>query len=944
MNSDERWQRIWEVFEQALERPEADIPVWLAAECGDDAELRREVESLLTAHGAAGGILENTVSLFRLESLAKIDEPASANETVGPYRVLEEIGRGGMAVVYKAEDPRLGRFVALKFLSPNLTSGYQGKQRMISEARAASRLDHPNICTIYDIGETPDGRLYLAMAYYEGRTLADRLLGGPLPAEEALAITAQIARAIGHAHEAGVIHRDIKPSNVLLTSRGEVKVLDFGLAKQGALSITEPGIRLGTVYYASPEQARGKEVDARTDLWSLGATLYEMLTGRPPFPGEDPVAVLYKIVHEDPPPLGPGVPARVARIVRKLLAKNPGARYASAGDLLRDLGVSVSSVSDPQWSRTAGAGGWSWKTVVAALAVPVLVASGALLFLRHPLGRPAPPAPPAPPVPLTSFPGREELASFSPDGSQAAFSWNGPNLDNFDIYVKMIDSPAPLRLTRHEAWESSPAWSPAGNEIAFLRERSDGGVEVLLTTPIGGSERLLASAVCSVRSGLSWSPDGRRILVADRASPHGPPEVAVIDATTGEKQTLAPAPANSVEVRSPVFSPDGRSVAFDVLHGAGLGDTYLLADGEVRRLTSMGGEPEGLAWTSDGDQILCARISSEGRRAMWRVPAAGGVPSPLELGDNPSQPALWPAGSRLAFSKRSTSYGIVRIDARGRLNPPPVSPFIASTRFDATPHYSPDGSRIAFASSRSGGVQIWICDADGTNLRQLTSLGTAGSPRWSPDGSQLAFDSIVEGNADVYVVSARGGPPRRVTTNEAEDVVPSWSGDGRWIYFASLRSGRLQVWKIPSDAGGEAAVNPVQVTTDGGFHANESRDGTVLYYSKSRSPDNAIWRMPVAGGPEELLIDSVSSGWGNWEIARDGIYFVDNRGPAGQFVDTKWSVCFYRFRDRSVSEVVPLIHVPTRGGEGLGVSPDGRWILLGHVVNESDLMLVERFR
>ncbi len=934
------WQRVWEIFEGALEQPPGRRAAWVGEVCDGDESLGDQVSRLLEAHEKEGGLLDTTAGSLASEALVEAD-PASANEQIGPYRVLSEIGRGGMAVVYKAEDPRLGRYVALKFISPHLISSQQAKQRMISEARAASRLDHPNICTIYDIGETHDGRIYLTMAYYEGQTLAERLLKGPVSVAEALAITAQIARALDHAHEAGVIHRDIKPSNVLLTSRGDVKVLDFGLAKQGGLVITEPGTQLGTVYYASPEQASGKQVDARTDLWSLGATLYEMLTGRTPFTGEEAMGVLYQIVHDEPPALGSDVPWPVARVVRKLLAKNPGSRYANARELLVDIGAPVSTGSDPgSVTGIPPAKSRVWQIAFVVLAVALLAVVALPLYIGRTGSQPALETP----IPLTSFPGREELATFSPDGSQVAFTWNGPNQDNFDIYVKFLDSPEALRLTEAPGWDSSPVWSPNGKEIAFLRERPGGVMEVRLTTPIGGPERLLTTVRCSVRSGMSWSSGGERILVANHPSADGSPEVVSIHAGTGEKQTLIRAPENTIEVRSPIVSPDGKKVAFDALRGTGLGDTYLFAGDRLKRLTFTGGEPEGLAWTRDGKHILSARLSSDGRRNMWRVPVSGGDAERVALGENPSQPTVSKMGDRLAFSKRVTYYGIVRIDASHPGNSAAASRFISSTRFDATPHFSPDGERIAFSSSRSGDVEIWVCDADGTNLQQLTKIGVAGSPRWSPDGTSIAFDSIVDGNPDVYVVNANGGQPRRITTDEAVDVVPSFSRDGKWIYFASLRTGEFQVWKIASGPAGEPDATPVQVTTGGGFHANESMDGSVLYYSNTRSSENSIWRKPVDGGPEELVIDGVDSGWGNWEVHPDGIYFINTRGPSNPFMDGTWAVYFFRFRDRKVSEVVRLNHLPTRGGEGLGVSPDGRWILIGDIAIESDLMLVENFR
>ena len=259
------------------------------------------------------------------------------DSTISRYEVLEKLGEGGMGVVYKAKDPRLGRYVALKFLPPDLLANEKAKQRLLSEARAASALDHPNICTVHDIGETEDGRLFFAMAYYEGHTLAERIEQGPLPMDEALTVVSQVARGLSHAHDARVIHRDIKPSNILITERGDVKILDFGLAKRGTSSLTDPGTRLGTVAYMSPEQALGKEVDRRTDLWSLGATFYEMVSGQKPFSGEYETAVLYEIVHEAPAPLGAEVPEWLREIVSKLLAKDPAQRFETSAELVAAL-------------------------------------------------------------------------------------------------------------------------------------------------------------------------------------------------------------------------------------------------------------------------------------------------------------------------------------------------------------------------------------------------------------------------------------------------------------------------------------------------------------------------------------------------------------------------------------------------------------------------------
>ena len=334
------WKRISAIFDGAIDRPAKERADWAERQCQGDTALYQEVEKLLIAHERAEGVLDLPMKALASEALRDAQEPASGDEQVGPYRIVSEIGRGGMGVVYKAEDPRLGRFVALKFLPPHLMANDRAKQRFLAEARAASALDHPNICTIHDIGQTPGGRLYFAMAYYDGQTLADRVGKGPLPIEDVLSIAVEVSRGLSHAHEAGVIHRDIKPSNILLTSNGQVKILDFGLAKRNLSPASDPDTRVGTVTYMSPQQAGGEKVDVRTDLWSLGVTLYETITGRPPFGGEYTEAIIYSILNEDPEPvtgLRTGVPMELERIVEKALEKPCQDRYQHADDLVVDL-------------------------------------------------------------------------------------------------------------------------------------------------------------------------------------------------------------------------------------------------------------------------------------------------------------------------------------------------------------------------------------------------------------------------------------------------------------------------------------------------------------------------------------------------------------------------------------------------------------------------------
>jgi Tol biopolymer transport system component len=554
------------------------------------------------------------------------------------------------------------------------------------------------------------------------------------------------------------------------------------------------------------------------------------------------------------------------------------------------------------------------------------------------LSRPAPPAAPPQVNPLSSYPGREEFPSFSPDGNQVAFSWNGERQDNFDIYIKLVDSATSLRLTTDPAADLSPSWSPDGRQIAFLRQGPGGKSDVFVVPPLGGTERKLTSVTTLASGGLAWYPDNRFVAVPDRQEGGDAAGITLIDTQSGEKRWLASAPAGAQRVLFPAVSPDGKTLAFDIEMGAWLGDTYLVdaTGGVPRRLTTDGGQSEGLAWDPDGHHILSARTSRLGRRAFWRVPAEGGAAELVNVGDNPTQPVFSRRPGRWAFSKRISRYDIRRVDTSNPNSEAPL--FVSSTQLDANPQFSPDGSRVVFSSNRSGGIEIWIANADGSSPLPLTTLEITGSPRWSPDGRRIAFDAIAGGNADIYVVEVAGGPPQRLTTSPSEDIVPGWSADGRWLYFTSNRGGDRQIWKMPvGQPGGEDKA--VQLTRQGAFYAVESPDGRFLYYAKERALETTIWRVPVEGGEETPLFEPALSGWGNLATTSQGLYFVHRQEQESK--EPRWVVMFLPIGEGAPHELVELPRFPTLGGPGLSVSPDGRWILTGQVDIESDLMLVQ---
>jgi Tol biopolymer transport system component len=550
-------------------------------------------------------------------------------------------------------------------------------------------------------------------------------------------------------------------------------------------------------------------------------------------------------------------------------------------------------------------------------------------------------------VPFTSFAGHEGSPAFSPDGNQIAFTWDGATGDNFDLYVKLVDAGEPLRLTTHPGIETSPAWSPDGKHIAFTRFYQ-GQSAIYTISALGGSERKLLQL--GLESGWNgwdpmvvWSPDGRYLAFPDKSSLQENPSIFLLSVDSLEKRKLTTAPAQYFGDWFPAFSPDGKTLGFTRWSSEGVVDIYLVSvdGGEPRRLTFESTWISGLDWTPDGSSIVFS-LSRGGRLRLWTISASGGTPEPLKGVDDVfwspwahSPPSISRQGHRLAYVQSFDDSNIWRIEvpnSKVRSNPP--TKLIGSTMLDQGPQYSPDGKRIVFESTRSGFYEIWVCDSEGTNTIQLTTLErVTGTPRWSPDGRQIAFDSRPESHSGIYVINVEGGSPRRLTTETSDDVVPSWSRDGRWIYFASNRSGTQQVWKVPAE-GGQA----VQVTKKGGLAAFESPDGKIVYYAKFDSP--GLWRVAVEGGEETLVLDQPKAGyWDYWAVVDGGIYFVNAA------VVSRPTIEFYSFATRRVRQIAAMEKEAYKWSPGFAISPDGRWILYASMDHSgSDIMLVENFR
>ena len=374
----ERWRQIEALFAKAVDLSLADRAEFVRAQSGGDPELRRDLERLLAAHDRSGDFLEEADRSRFAALLQATPHDVAVDEVIGPYRIVRRLGEGGMGVVYLARDSRLGRAVALKLLSLRVAESDIAKRRFIEEAKAASALDHPRIATIYEMGEAPNGRLYIAMAYCEGETLREMIDRGPLPVDTAIDLAGQIADGLSAAHAAGIVHRDIKPGNVIVGRDGMARIVDFGVAKSAGDALTQPGATLGTIAYMSPEQTRGDRVDPRTDLWSLGVTLYEMLSGVRPFRAEDDQALIYAIRHDTSRSLHelrPDAPPGVVQVVERCLTKDPANRYADARTLIADLDAVARGTAALGGTRTSGR--WLARRSTRVLATTVVAALGA---------------------------------------------------------------------------------------------------------------------------------------------------------------------------------------------------------------------------------------------------------------------------------------------------------------------------------------------------------------------------------------------------------------------------------------------------------------------------------------------------------------------------------------------------------------------------------------
>lgn len=588
---------------------------------------------------------------------------------------------------------------------------------------------------------------------------------------------------------------------------------------------------------------------------------------------------------------------------------------------------------------------------VAAVAIPVV------LFNRLPSSAPDRVFSKA--MELTAYQGNETVPSLSPHGSQVAFAWNGPGQDNYDIYVKLVGPGEPIQLTKSPDRDDRPAWSPDGDQVAFVRyhprrQSALPTADLFVVPALGGAERKVARlATCCVMarattgSNLSWTPDGNWLAVGGELPPGEPWGIWLISADGQQHRRLTRKPTRSWGDYRPTFSPDGRWMAFVRLTTAEVSSVYLLelsADmqpiGEpVKTISEPGLSVKALAWSPAGDGLFFSTGGAGGGRTQLQhismSPDTGkpvGQAQILPFGEQAMAVTVAPDG-RVVYSTHFSDTALRRLtltESEGSLDEAAVSD---STMNEVTPDYSPDGTRLAFASTRSGVMGIWVSDADGGNPQQVTSGGgpTCANPAWSPNSQTLLFDSRAAGSADLYRLTLATGEIARLTSDPTEELEPRWSRDGQWIYFGSTRTGRFEIWKMP--AGGGSAS---QVTHGGGLAAQESPDGQFLYYALGAETPTELRRIPTAGGPVAIIADDLTYPR-NFAVGDRGVYLVA-RGDAAYH----GSIDFIEYDTGRRTTLAPT---GKPWWHGVALSPDQRSLLYTREERSgSNLMFVNRLR
>jgi serine/threonine protein kinase len=850
-----------------------------------------------------------------------------------------------MGEVFLAEDTRLGRKVALKFLPEGVLSDPEVRRRFSQEARTVSVLNDPHIVTIYDVGSADD-RDFIAMEYVEGETVREALASGPIEVRRALDLLAQAAAGLGSAHEVGIVHRDIKPENLMVTRKGQVKIMDFGLAKlverqtapllQSSVATvadtpraaggTGTGVILGTVSYMSPEQAQGRPVDHRTDIFSLGLVLYEALTGTRPFSGKSAVETLHAIINDEPvsaAKLNPRVTPEAVDILEKALAKDPADRYQHAGDFALDLKRARRALESgfvrpvaPVPETTVKGRALQWRA--AAVVVAALVA-GAWILGRSGARPSGSSLADVTITPLTSDPGYEGEPTFSPDGETIAYV--SDRTGNFEIFLKQVSGGPDVNITNSAADDVQPAFSPDGKQIAFVSTRESEthmtyetfgvpptGGDVWVMPALGGAPRRIAQS----GNFPSWSSDGSSLVFMGGGA--FKKKILRVPASGGTAQEFAIHPPKGVPAYRfllyPTLSPDGKWILFQAeqfrVH-------VVPSSGGEAKLFGPGRRP---VWAPDGRSIVYSNGEPGKNYSLWRIPfspakgAADGPAEPITVGRGvDTQATISHDGRQIAFTALEQTFnleilpfdaelgrvtGEVKVLTSGnndiefkslspdgrsvvyenagriwRLDPGQAAyPLTSDAAFlDRQPNWSPDGQSVVFnraPADEPGNVELWLMAADGADPRRLVEKARIGY--WMPDSRGITYSSLSD--FYLYHLDLATRKSRRVTDEETRAALHVVSHDGKWIVYQSSAESSLTIHARRID-GGKTLVVAATPGQMGSGHPMLSPSGNWFYYQVDHKN---VYRLP---GPSQGWRKAEPQKVTNWP--ESGLFIEDPR-------------------------------------------------------------------